>query len=130
MSAPELRERLMVPASARPPSVLAGFDGIAVGLWESRNESDLLVAQLIDAGVTAADDQAAKPQWVAEGSLKGKSAAKAGAEQMATAEVQLSSYRIGLVSQSLDGHAAITSRTLGTTATELVIEHDPVSELR
>ncbi len=49
---------------------------------------------------------------------------------MATAQVQLSSYRFSLVGQSLDGHAAIASRALRHSAAELVIEHDPVSELR
>lgn len=130
MSAPELDERLLVTTSARPTPVLTRFDGIPVGPWESRNESDLLVAQLIDAGVAAADDQTPKPTRVAEGSLKDQSTPKAGTQQMATAQVQLSSYRFSLVCQSLDGHIAIASRALGTAAAELVIEHDPVSELR
>lgn len=70
VQAPELRKRLLVTTSARPTSVLGGFDGIPLGPRESRNEPDLLVAQLIDAGVTAADDEAPKPTWVAEASLK------------------------------------------------------------
>ena len=49
---------------------------------------------------------------------------------MATAQVQLSSYRFSLVCQSLDSQSAITSRALGETAAELVIEHDSVAELR
>ncbi len=69
MSAPELSKRLLVTTSARTTSVLAGFDSIPVGLWESRNEPDFLVAQLIDAGVTAADDQAPIPTCVAEDGL-------------------------------------------------------------
>ncbi len=130
MSAPELRKRLLVTTSARPTSVLAGFDGIPLGLWESRNEPDLLVAQLIDAGVTAADDEAPEPTWVAEGGLKDECPPKAGTQEMGTAQVQLSSYRFGFVRQSLDGQVAIASGALGPSAAKLVIEHDPVPELR
>lgn len=71
MQAPELLHRLLVTPSSRPTSGFAGFDSIPVSFRESRNESDFFVDQLLDAGVTTADDQAPKPALVAEGSLKG-----------------------------------------------------------